>query len=124
MNLSRLKENSLIISFIQWPRGDGFEVIDAGKSLLERSAENRTENCLAHARIGTINLQNSQLRPQDRSNLSHVAIITTTSPISEPEKWKAEEEGGRDVVDMGSHSGCSRVLACLGRSGVGGSTKV
>lgn len=85
---SSISENSLIISFVQRARGDRLQVVDAGESFLERSAKNGTENRLAHTSIRTINLQHSQLRPQDRSNLSHLAIITTTSPISKPKSRK------------------------------------
>lgn len=77
-----MKENSLIIRLIQWARRYRFEVIDFLKPLLKRPAKNRTENRLAHASIRTVDLQNSQLRPQDRSNLSHLAHITPTSPAS------------------------------------------
>lgn len=63
---------SLVVSFVQWPCGDWFEVVNTRQTLFKCSAKNGREYGLPNTCICTVHLQYPQLRPQDRSNLSHI----------------------------------------------------
>lgn len=62
----------LVICFLERSGGNGLQILDILQLLPECSAQDRAEDGLSHSSICAIDLQDSEFRPEDRSDGPHI----------------------------------------------------
>lgn len=62
----------LVICFLERSGGNGLQILDILQLLPESSAQDRAEDGLSHSSICAIDLQDSEFRPEDRSDGPHI----------------------------------------------------